>query len=112
MCSSILDQIFSSDADNEHYFEELCEKLIVIFKSAKFDVTSEATLHHIIFLILLYCKGKCFLEVKCTHVNRKRLDLLMLILHNNLGIIFELKFGMVEDKEDITIKNADANFKK
>lgn len=106
-CSSVFDQFSSSTDDNEQYILELFEKLNQLFQSIEFDVINEATFHHVVFLIALYCKGKCFSEIQCSSRNRNILDTIILNF-NNVVIILELKFGDIVDPDNKNIKNADA----
>lgn len=106
-CSSVFDRFSLSTDDNKKFVSELFLTLGTLFPSLEFDILNEATFHHIIYFISIYCEGKCFSEMPCSRINRKRFDLII-FNSNNVGIILELKYGDVVDKDNNSIKNADA----
>lgn len=89
-CASIFNQFCTSDEENKSYLTKLCENLNLLIRDIVFNVKNEATLHHIIFLIIFSSKAKCFSEIRILQKNKKRLDLLMIL--ENIGIIIELKY--------------------
>ncbi len=90
-CASLFDEITESDDDNNKLkMKEICNLLNVIIRPCNICSKNEATLHHIIFIIIFHCKTfKCYSEIRSDKETRKRLDLLM--LKDNLGLILELK---------------------
>ena len=92
-CASLFDKISTSDKDNEKLLESICNSMNEIINKIKFNIQNEATLHHVIFIILFLCsKFQCFSEIKAGKENHNRLDLLSLCCELGIGIIIELKY--------------------
>lgn len=92
-CASVFDRFCTSDEKNKKHLSELHEKLNLLFRDIKFNVKNEATLHHVIFLIIFSSKAKCCSEIRILEKNKKRLDLLMIFENTRIGIIIELKYN-------------------
>jgi hypothetical protein len=92
-CAAYWNNINFTDENNIIFnLKQICKVLNQIFAEIELDECNEACFHHILFVILLYSKFKCYSEALCSkYINRGKLDLFL--TDKNCGIINELKFG-------------------
>ena len=113
-CAALFDKFTTSNETNADLLKDLSKLLNSIFRKIKLNVLNEATLHHIIFIVIFFCsKFVCFSEIRVVDEdeNDKRLDLLLLNKSLGLGIIIELKYNKTANaalKQIITNKYSNA----
>ena len=92
-CAGMFDKLNTSNTNNQKVLKNISKLLNKMFSRITLDVQNEATLHHLIFIIIFFSKEfRCFSEIRMAIKDPKRLDLLMLNGNLNFGIIIELKY--------------------